>query len=279
MNGLKKILAFLLITAVAAFALAGCGQKSADEGAAKEDTGSNVVLKVGATPVPHAEILNSVKDTLAKEGVTLEVVEFQDYVQPNLALADGEIDANYFQHVPYLESFNKEHNLNLVSVVGVHVEPMGIYSQKIKDLSELKEGATIAVPNDPTNGGRALLLLQSAGLIKLKADAGIEATSKDIAENPKKLTITELEAAMLPKTLDDVDAAVINTNYALDAGLNPSKDALFIEGGDSPYVNVVVVKAGDEKKEAIQKLAKALTSPEVKKFIEDKYKGAVVPAF
>lgn len=230
--------------------------------------------------MPHAQILNVVKPLLEKEGITLEIVEFTDYVQPNLKLAEKELDANYFQHIPYLEDFSKEHNLDLTYIAKVHIEPMGIYSQKIKNLSELKEGATIAIPNDATNGGRALLLLQSAGVIKLKPDAGIKATVNDIVENPKKkLKISELEAATLPRVLSDVDAAVINTNYALEAGLIPTKDALFIESANSPYVNVLVVRKGDESRPELKKLAEALNSPEVKKFIEETYKGAVVPAF
>lgn len=273
MGKIKKIVSLLLVGTLTVFALAGCGGKET------QGQSEQTILKVGASPVPHAEILNVAKELLAKEGIKLEIVEFQDYVQPNLALADGELDANYFQHVPYLESFSKEHNLKLTSVTGVHIEPMGVYSNKIKDINELKDGAQVAIPNDPTNGGRALLLLQSAGLIKLDPNAGLEATKNDIVENPKNLKVQELEAAMLPKVLDDVDIAVINTNYALDAGFNPTEDAIVIEGSDSPYVNVLVVRTGDENKEAIQKLAKALNSPEVKKFIEDKYKGAVVPAF
>lgn len=274
----KRIITVMAVTALAAGIIAGCGAKEQAKEAGSE-SGKMTVLKVGATPVPHAEILKFVTNDLAKEGVKLEVVEFQDYVQPNIALADGDIDANFFQHKPYLDSFNAEHKLNLVSVCGVHIEPMGIYSNKIKKLDELTQGAKIAIPNDPSNGGRALLLLQTAGLIKLKPEATVTPALSDIVENKKKLEITELEAAMLSKTLDDVDAAIINTNYAIDAGLNPIKDALFMENSKSPYVNILVVRAGDENKPAIKKLAAALTSEKVRKFIEDKYKGAIVPAF
>ncbi len=278
---MKKFLTTLLLLSLLTIFIAGCGTKqgpTSDKQTQNQGV-SKTTIKVGATPVPHAQILNVVKPLLEKEGITLEIVEFTDYVQPNLKLAEKELDANYFQHIPYLEDFSKEHNLDLTYIAKVHIEPMGIYSQKIKNLSELKEGATIAIPNDATNGGRALLLLQSAGVIKLKPDAGIKATVNDIAENPKKIKISELEAATLPRVLSDVDAAVINTNYALEAGLIPTKDALFIESANSPYVNVLVVRKGDESRPELKKLAEALNSPEVKKFIEETYKGAVVPAF
>jgi D-methionine transport system substrate-binding protein len=277
----KKFLTTLLLLSLLTIFIAGCGTKqgpTSDKQTQNQGV-SKTTIKVGATPVPHAQILNVVKPLLEKEGITLEIVEFTDYVQPNLKLAEKELDANYFQHIPYLEDFSKEHNLDLTYIAKVHIEPMGIYSQKIKNLSELKEGATIAIPNDATNGGRALLLLQSAGVIKLKPDAGIKATVNDIVENPKKIKISELEAATLPRVLSDVDAAVINTNYALEAGLIPTKDALFIESANSPYVNVLVVRKGDESRPELKKLAEALNSPEVKKFIEETYKGAVVPAF
>ncbi|MDN5331343.1 MAG: D-methionine transport system substrate-binding protein [Tepidanaerobacteraceae bacterium] len=277
---MKKFLAVFLTLSILAFLLSGCGQnQSAGENSANQVQNEKVTIKVGASPVPHAEILEVVKPILEKEGINLEIVEFTDYVQPNLKLAEKELDANYFQHIPYLEEFSKEHNLDLTYIAKVHIEPMGAYSQKIKNLGELKEGATVAIPNDPTNAGRALLLLQTAGLIKLKPDAGIKATVGDIVENPKKLKITELEAATLPRVLPDVDLAVINTNYALEAGLVPTKDALIIEDANSPYVNVLVVRKGDESRPELKKLAEALNTPEVKKFIEEKYQGAVVPAF
>lgn len=238
-----------------------------------------ITVKVGATPVPHAEILNLVKPALEKEGVVLEVQEFTDYVLPNVSLNDKQIDANFFQHVPYLEKFNAENNMNLVSVAKIHVEPMGAYSSKIKSIDEIKDGATVAIPNDATNEGRALLLLQAQGLIKLKEEAGLTQTPKDIVENPKNLKFQELEAANLPRALVDVDFAIINTNYALIAELNPTKDALFMEGGESAYANIITTREDNKDSEGIQKLIKALQSEEVKKFIEENYKGAVVPVF
>ena len=273
----KKAIVSLVALSLLALGAAGCcgGDKKAE---APKDNGKKVVLKVGATPVPHAEILNFVKPQLAKEGVDLQIVEFTDYVKPNLSLADKELDANYFQHIPYLEKFAKDRNLKLVVLAKVHIEPMGVYSRKIKDLKDVKDGAKVGIPNDPTNGGRALVLLEKAGLLKLKEGKDITATKQDIVSNPKHLNIVEAEAAMLPRSLDDCDIAVINSNFAMEAKLNPVKDSLFIEK-DSPYANVVAIREGDDKRPELQKLAKALTTPEVKKFIEDKYKGAVVPAF
>ena len=236
-------------------------------------------ISVAATAVPHAELLEFVKPALAKEGVELKIKVFTDYVQPNVQVAEGRLDANFFQHQPYLDEFNASRGTTLVSIAGVHVEPFGAYSSKIKKLDELSEGAQVVIPNDATNGGRALLLLQKAGVIKLKDGAGITATVKDIAENPKGIKVRELEAATLPRVLAQVDLALINTNYALEAGLNPTKDALVIEGADSPYVNILVTTAEKKDNADLQKLAKALHTPEVKKFIADKYKGAVVPAF
>lgn len=256
--------------------VAGC---SGEKKEAAQSSDKKVVLKVGATPVPHAEILNEIKPLLAKDGIDLQIIEFTDYVKPNLSLNDKEIDANFFQHEPYLKKFAADRKLDLVNLVAVHIEPMGVYSKKLKDIKSVPDGAKVAIPNDPTNGGRALNILAKAGLIKLKDGVGISATVGDIVENPKNLTITEAEAAMLPRTLDDVDLAVINSNFAMEAKLNPTKDALFIEPKDSPYANIVAVRKGDENRKEIQALKKALTSPEVKKFIEEKYKGAVIPAF
>ncbi|GAD62801.1 MetQ/NlpA family ABC transporter substrate-binding protein [Aquipseudomonas alcaligenes] len=236
-------------------------------------------ISVAATAVPHAELLEFVKPALAKEGVELKIKVFTDYVQPNVQVAEGRLDANFFQHQPYLDEFNASRGTALVSIAGVHVEPFGAYSSKIKKLDELSEGSQVVIPNDATNGGRALLLLQKAGVIKLKDGAGITATVKDIAENPKGIKVRELEAATLPRVLAQVDLALINTNYALEAGLNPTKDALVIEGADSPYVNILVTTAEKKDNADLQKLAKALHTPEVKKFIADQYKGAVVPAF
>ena len=236
-------------------------------------------ISVAATAVPHAEILEFVKPTLAKEGVELKVKVFTDYVQPNVQVAEGRLDANFFQHQPYLDEFNASRGTQLVSIAGVHVEPFGAYSSKIKSLDELPQGAQVVIPNDATNGGRALLLLQKAGVITLKDGAGITATVKDIADNPKAIKVRELEAATLPRVLNQVDLALINTNYALEAQLNPSKDALLIEGSESPYVNILVTTSEKKDNAALQKLAQALHSAEVKQFIEEKYKGAVVPAF
>ena len=256
--------------------VAGC---SGEKKEAAQSSDKKVVLKVGATPVPHAEILNEIKPLLAKDGIDLQIIEFTDFVKPNLSLNDKEIDANFFQHEPYLKKFAADRKLDLVNLVAVHIEPMGVYSKKLKDIKSVPDGAKVAIPNDPTNGGRALNILAKAGLIKLKDGVGISATVGDIVENPKNLKITEAEAAMLPRTLDDVDLAVINSNFAMEAKLNPTKDALFIEPKDSPYANIVAVRKGDENRKEIQALKKALTSPEVKKFIEEKYKGAVIPAF
>jgi len=236
-------------------------------------------LSVAATAVPHAEILEFVKPALAKEGVELNIKVFTDYVQPNVQVAEKRLDANFFQHQPYLDEFNKSRGTELLSVAGVHVEPFGAYSSQHKTLADLPQGANVVIPNDATNGGRALLLLQKAGLITLKPEAGILATPKDIVENPKTIKVRELEAATLPRVLTQVDLALINTNYALEAKLNPTKDALIIEGNDSPYVNILVARADNKDNAALQKLAKALNSAEVKAFIAEKYQGAVVPAF
>ena len=238
------------------------------------------VVKVGATPEPHAAILNLVKEDLKAKGIDLQVVEFTDYVTPNDAVESGDIDANYMQHLPYMESTNKEKGYHLVNAAGIHVEPFALYSSKIKKIGDLKKKATIAIPNDPTNEGRALLLLQEAGLITLRDGAGITATPLDIKKNPKKLKFREIEAASLPRTLKDVDAAVINGNYAIPAGLSAKKDGLFVEGSSSPYVNVIAVKAGNENKEEIKAVIEAVKSEKVKKFISEKYpNGEVVTVF
>lgn len=273
---MKKILTVFLVLVSLLMVVAGCGS---DNKASEKNSAKKIVLKVGATPVPHAEILNFIKPMLAKEGIDLQIIEFSDYVKPNLALNDKELDANFFQHTPYLEKFASERKLPLIALTKVHIEPMGIYSKSIKNLASLPEGAKIAIPNDPTNGGRALALLQSAKLIKLKDGVGISGTPNDIVDNPKNLSIVEVEAALLPRSLDDVAISVINSNFALEANLNPVKDSLFTEPKESPYANIVAIRKGDEKRPELQKLAKAITSPEVKKFIQDKYKGAVVPAF
>lgn len=246
-------------------------------------TGSHAVaaekLTVAATPIPHAEILKHIKPVLKKEGINLQIKVFTDYVQPDVQVAEGHIDANYFQHKPYMDTFNEEHDTHLVSVGQVHVEPFGAYSKKIDSVDALKDGATVAIPNDPSNAARALLLMQHEGLIKLKDPNNLLATSRDIIKNPKHLKFKEIEAATLPRILPDVDMAMINTNYALEAGLDPTNDALFIEDKDSPYANIVAVRKGHEDDPVIKKLMKALQSKDVKQFIEKKYKGAIVPAF
>lgn len=277
MYSLKKLSVLAAVTLVAAAAfVSGCGSNAPAGGT---ETTKNTVVTVAATPVPHSEILNEIKPLLAKEGIDLKIIEFTDYVKPNLALADKEVDATFHQHLPFLEKFNAEHNTNLISAGNVHIEPMGVYSHKIKTLSDLSLKAKVAIPNDPSNGGRALLILQAAGLIKLKDGGTVSSTVQDITDNPKQLQFSELDAAQVPRAIDDVDIAVINTNFALEAGLNPLKDSLFLEAKDSPYANILAIRAGDESRPEIQKLLKALQSPEVKKFIEDKYKGAILPSF
>ena len=264
----RHLAAAAAVSVLLGTALTGCGDKASSE----------VTLTVGATPVPHADILKFIAPVLKKEGINLKVVEFSDYVKPNLALADKELDANFFQHVPYLESFAGERNLKLSVLCAVHIEPMGVYSKTVKSLTDVPEGAKVAIPNDPTNGGRALKVLENAGLITLKDGVGVKGTPADVTANRLKLKIVELEAATLPRALDDVTLAVINSNFAMGVGLNPSKDALTIEAKDSPYANVVALRTGDDRP-ALKKLSEALRSAEVKKFIEDTYKGAVVPAF
>ncbi|WP_438347213.1 MetQ/NlpA family ABC transporter substrate-binding protein [Paenibacillus sp. FA6] len=261
----KWTLAFLSLSLVVV--LAACGNKSSG------------TLKVGASSVPHAEILKHIQPALEKEGVKLEIIEFTDYVQPNTQLFEKQLDANFFQHQPYLDSENGKRKMDLVSIVAVHIEPLGGYSSSIKSIDELPDGAKVAIPNDATNGGRALSLLANNGLITLSDPNKVEAKISDITANPKNLKITEHEAAILPRQLEEVDLAIINTNYVLDAGLDPVNDALIIEGKDNPYANILVARPDNKDSEAIQKLAKALTSDDVKKFIEDEYKGAVLPAF
>lgn len=245
------------------------------------DTGKTLKLKIGATPSPHAEILEQVKDKLKEEGVDLEIVVFNDYVLPNNAVQTGDIDANYFQHLPYLDQFNAENKTDIVSVADIHYEPFGVYAGKTSSLEELKDGATVAVPNDVTNEARALLLLADKGLITLKEGADLTVTKNDIVENPKNLDIKELEAAQIPRALPDVDIAVINGNYAIEAGFKV-KEALAVEDANSiaakTYGNIIAVKAGNENNEAIKKLIEVLRSDEVKTFIEAKYEGAVVPS-
>ena len=236
-------------------------------------------IKIGVSPGEHAEILEQVAPIAAAKGLNLDIVEFSDYVVPNTALADGDLQANSFQHVPYLENQIKDRGFDLVVVGKTITTPMGVYSSKLKSLGDLAPGATVAIPNDPTNGGRALLVLAEQGLITVNPDAGLVPTPLDITGNPKNLEFTELDAAQLPRALQDADAAVINTNYALDAGLSPKNDAIAMEKADSPYANVIVVRAGDEGQPWVKTLVEAYHSPEIKSFIETKYEGAVIPAW
>ncbi|MGI6450398.1 MAG: MetQ/NlpA family ABC transporter substrate-binding protein [Desulfitobacteriia bacterium] len=282
LNSKKSLIALILVSLLAlSLVLTGCSQPAQEPGGKDNPPAETQTIKVGATAIPHAEVLEFIKPKLAEKGIDLEIVVFNDYVQPNLATDSGELDANYFQHIPYLESFNAERKLNLVTVTKVHIEPMGIYSKKTTDLDGLTEGGTIAIPNDPSNGGRALSVLEAAGLIKLKEGTGILGTVDDVAENPKNFEIIMIDAAQLPRVLDDpkVTGAVINTNYALEANLNPTKDALFIEGKDSPYANILVTKPERADDPLIKELAAELNTEDVKKFLEEQYQGAVVPAF
>ena len=258
------------------------GNNTADNASDSGDTADGKVITVGATPAPHAEILEVAKEVLAEEGYTLDIVEFDDYIMPNDAVEEGELDANYFQHITYMNQFNEDNGYHLVSVGSIHYEPFGLYAGKTASIEELADGAQVAIPNDATNGGRALLLLEQEGLITLKEGAGITATVNDIVDNPKNLEIVELEARLLPDSLKDVDLAVINGNYAIDAGLKIA-DALAIESAEgeaaTAYANVLTVKEGNENDEGVQALLAALESDEVRTFIEETYDGAVVPLF
>ncbi|MEV4031963.1 MetQ/NlpA family ABC transporter substrate-binding protein [Streptomyces umbrinus] len=254
--------------------LTACGSESGSGGG-----GSDGALVVGATAVPAGEVLSYIKkDLAAKNGLDLEIKEFTDYVLPNTALQEGSLDANLYQNKPYLDDFNKSKGTELVPVVDAYLPPMGVYSKKVQDVTELADGVTVAVPNDITNEGRALQLLASEGVITLKGDAGTTASPADIVKNPKNLKFKELEPAQLPRSLDDVAAAVINNNYAQDAGLSPAEDAILLESAkNNPYANLLAVKKGNEDDPRVEKLAKLLTSPEVTKFIKDKYQGSVLP--
>lgn len=280
---MKRISALFLASVLSVGILAGCGAKKDAPTAPSATPGTTfTTIKVGAVPVPHAEILKHIQPAAEKEGLKIEIVEFTDYVQPNLALADKQLDANYFQHVPYLETFSADRKLSLASVGPVHLEPLGLYSTKVKTIAEIKEGAQIAIPNDPTNGGRALALLAQQGLIKLKEGVGIKGTPADIVENPRKLKITEMAAEVLPQTLADTTASIINGNYYLEAEKNLKLNAATLaqeSAKDNPYANIVAVRTGDESRPEIQKLMKLLQSDDVKKFIESTYNGAVIPAF
>lgn len=284
---MKKLVSLLLTGTLALGLLAGCGSNGGGAAATPTpatggDPAQAVTLKIGASPAPHEEILQVVKEILAGQGITLEIVEFTDYIQPNEAVESGDIDANYFQHITYMNNFNAEQGTHLASVAEIHYEPMGIYAGRVASLTDLPDGAEIGVPNDPTNGGRALLLLQEQGLITLPEDAGLEPTVLDIVDNPHNFKITEMEAAQLPRSLDSLDVAVVNGNYAIQAGLKMS-DALAIESAEgtagTAYVNVLTVKEGRENETAIQALAEALKSQQVKDYITETYGGAVVAVF
>lgn len=271
-KGLLKVVSLGLAAVLSCGLLVGCGGNGADE----------KVIKVGASPSPHAEILAEIEDAVAAQGYTLEIIEYNDYVIPNTAVEQGELDANFFQHKPYLDDFNANNGTNIVSVAAIHFEPLGIYSAVVEDVTEIGEGAMIGVPNDATNEARALLLLEANGLITLKEGAGVNATINDIASNPLNLEIKEIEAAQLPLSLLDLDAAVINGNYAISGGLSVS-DAIAVEESTSvaadTYANIVAVKAGNENNEKVQVLINALQSEEVKAFIGSTYAGAVVPVY
>ena len=279
-----KPAAGILASGALALSLVACGGSSASSSSTSSDASaaSDNVITVGASPSPHAEILNAVADELKAEGYELKVVEYNDYIQPNVALADGDLDANYFQHAPYLENYNEENGTDLVSAYAIHFEPMGIYAGKSSDIKNVPDGAKIAVPSDATNEARALLLLQDQGVITLKDGVGLEATANDIESNPHNIELVEVEAAAVARSLEDVDFAIINGNYALSAGLDTSA-TLASEAADSEaaqtYANIIAVRKGDEDTEKTQALIKALTSQTAKDFIEEQYKGSVIPVF
>jgi D-methionine transport system substrate-binding protein len=236
-------------------------------------------FKVAATPVPHAQMLEFVKPDLKEKGIDLDIIVTEDYNMPNRALADHEVDANFFQHIPFMEAQIQQFHYQIESIAKIEIEPMGIYSKKVTNLAQLPENAKIAIPNDPSNEARALLLLQAAGLIKLDNPNNLQATVVNIASNPRHFKLIEVDAAMLPRALEDVDAAAINTNYALEAGLSPKKDAIMLENKDSPYANIIAIRIGDENRPEIQALKEAMTSEKMRQFILKKYQGAVLPAF
>ena len=281
---MKKILTLILaLTMAVGLCACGGGSDAPAEEPAADEPAETVTLKVAASPTPHAEILAQVVDVLAEQGIDLQITEYGDYVIPNTAVEEGDEDANFFQHTPYLEQFNEENGTHLVSVAKIHYEPMGIYAGKTASLEELPDGAVIAVPNDVTNEARALLLLEAQGLIEVDDEAGLNATPNDITSNPKNLQFKELEAAMLPQTIEEVDLSIINSNYALQGGLNPAEDALASESSDSvaadTYANIIVVKEGSENNEAILALVEALQSDAVREYINNTYSGSVVPMF
>lgn len=268
---MKKSISIFLIVILSLTLFVGCGESDVAE--------SDNIIKIGVSPNPHGQIVEQVVEDLKAEGIEVQIEIFTDYVTPNLALDDGDLDANYFQHGPYLEDFIEEQGVDLVSIAGVHIEPMAIFSNSIDSLDDLENGAKIAIPNDTVNGGRALLLLEAQGLIKLDKAAGIKATVRDIVDNPNNYEFNELEAATIPRVLDEVHIACINGNYALESGLNPVSDSIAIEDADSPYTNILAVRTEDKDNEKFQKLINALNSDKVRIYIEETFDGAVIPAF
>lgn len=278
MRKITKIVALTLVAALA-FTFVGCGEKKENDANKTEPKEKKLEkLVIGVSPAPHQVIVENLKEEFKAEGLDVEIKPFSDYVLPNQALADGSLDANYFQHKPYLEKFKKDHNLELVSIGGVHVEPLGFYSKKYKSLDELPEKAEILIPNDATNGARALILLEKNGLIKLKDSTNLNSTEKDIVENKKNFKFTAVDAPVIPNAYVDVAGGVINSNFAIEAKIDPST-AIIKEDKDSPYTNVIAVKTADKDKEKFKKLMKVLHSDKNKKFIEEKYKGEILPAF
>lgn len=287
---MKKFMILFLCLGLLLFSVAaGCGgetsetpEQQADLAGAEDGEQAAtppVKIVVGVTPKPHGEILEIVKPLLAEQNIELEIKPFTDYVLLNPALKDGQIDANFFQHIPYLEDYNDQNNADLIWTVKVHAEPMGVYSKKIEDLEQLEDGARVGIPNDATNGGRALAVLENAGLIELREGAGITATDRDIESNPKNLKVQMMDAPMLARALDDLDICVINSNYAIEANLNPVEDSIFMEAKDTPFANVLTVRPEDKDNDALIKLGAALQSPTVKEFLEEKYQGSCVPSF
>lgn len=266
---MKKFILILSIVILSLTLLVACGESNEDES----------LIRIGVSPVPHGEIIEFIEEDLKAEGITLEIVEFTDYVKPNIALDDNEIDANYFQHEPYLNDFKAEKDLDLIAIGGVHLEPMGLYSTKFESIEDIEDGSEIAIPNDSSNGGRALLLLEKFDLITLKDSSDLLATESDIVENPKNLKFVALDAAQLPRVVEDIGGAVINGNYAIESGLVPTTDSILLEDEDSPYTNIVAVRNGEEKQERFIKLMEVLQSDKVREFIEEKYKGGVAPGF
>lgn len=269
----KKLFAAVLIATTCLFA-AGCGSSS-DSGA----SGDKKEIKMGVTAGPHAEVMEEVAKEAAKQGITIKIVEFNDYVQPNKALAEGDLDMNSMQHQPYMDNVVKKQGLKITSIGKTIILPMAVYSHKYKDIKDVADGAKVTIPNDPTNGARALLLLQQAGLIKLKNGNSVDASVTDITDNPKNLQFVELDAAQIPRSLDDTDLACVNTNYAIPAGLNPQKDSILVESKDSPYANVMAVRQGDENNETYKKVLEIYQSEPIKKFIEEHFQGTILPAF